>query len=382
MTCSLAALDQRTEISRWLFCERFPDWDLALVVVSELHSVIEPMWHGLGPSIRCMTTRAPRRRGLALNAYTNRWIDWWERWSNRFPMRPSLPFPCMAWDPTSPTSRQCCFCPSFFLYRLQFGHALYEPRPEWRGSQGLPLLDDNESWEYAVKCCLKAPQPTVSGNMRALLNRLPAWISSRLLPQAEPRQRGDARLDLSLDWMPVTHYQPHWPRMRAFALPAFYDGRIRINLVGRESHGRVQLKDYDDVCREIEDLLKACRDPRTGATAVASIDRSSPRDPQAVNGTSADIAVVWRGTPLALTHKDLGLIGPAPFRRTGGHTGGHGVCYLKCHGSVPCDQGIRSSFDVAPTILHLLGQPMPANISGHSLFASNPSNKQEIADQE
>ena len=62
----VAALDQRTRIARWLFCERFPDWDLALVVVSELHSVIESMWHGWDPShpLHDHDSAAPARRGV------------------------------------------------------------------------------------------------------------------------------------------------------------------------------------------------------------------------------------------------------------------------------------------------------------------------------
>ena len=32
---------------RWLLGERLPDWALALVIVSEAHSAIEGLWHGV-----------------------------------------------------------------------------------------------------------------------------------------------------------------------------------------------------------------------------------------------------------------------------------------------------------------------------------------------
>src|SRR5262249_2218858 len=31
----------------WVLTERLPEWDLAMVVVSEAHSAIEQMWHGI-----------------------------------------------------------------------------------------------------------------------------------------------------------------------------------------------------------------------------------------------------------------------------------------------------------------------------------------------
>jgi len=103
---------------------------------------------------------------------------------------------------------------------------------------------------------------------------------------------------------------------------------------------------------------------------VESVEKCCSDNPQALDMSNADLNVLWRGAPLALTHKNLGLIGPAPFRRTGGHTGGQGICYIKSPGTVDGDRGIRSSFDVAPTILQMLSQPIPSNVSGRSLLSS------------
>src|SRR5438270_862245 len=65
----------------------------------------------------------------------------------------------------------------------------------------------------------------------------------------------------NLSWMPATRYAAFWPSMPAFALPSFYDGRIRINLAGRESRGAVTPRRYRAVRDEIVELLQACRDP-------------------------------------------------------------------------------------------------------------------------
>jgi hypothetical protein len=163
-------------------------------------------------------------------------------------------------------------------------------------------------------------------------------------------------------------YRPHWRAMKAFALPSFYDGRIRINLAGREADGRVHAPDYAAQCDELEALLRECRDPATGAEVVGHVERFGGRGPLAVGPTEPDLAVVWRGTFCALEHPTLGRVGPVPFRRTGGHTGPFGLAYLCNAGVGPGDRGVRSAFDVAPTLCELLGEAPPDGLSGASLL--------------
>src|SRR5262249_43006738 len=131
----------------------------------------------------------------------------------------------------------------------------------------------------------------------------------------------DSPLWTSIDWMPAARYQHHWRSMRAFALPSFYDGRIRINLVGRERHGGIPVAKYKALCDEIEALLLECRDPSTGEPMVDYIERAEARDPLTLGPTESDLVVVWKGVSCALDHPRLGRVGPVPFRRTGGHTG-------------------------------------------------------------
>ena len=66
-------------------------------------------------------------------------------------------------------------------------------------------------------------------------------------------------------------------------------------------------------------------------------------------------------------HPRHGLIGPAPLRRTGGHTGGHGLLLIVGPGIEPGHAGLASTFDVTPTIVSLLGQPVPEGFSGRPL---------------
>jgi predicted AlkP superfamily phosphohydrolase/phosphomutase len=156
--------------------------------------------------------------------------------------------------------------------------------------------------------------------------------------------------------------------MTAFALPSFYDGRIRINLSGRESGGRVAVSEYEAVCDEIEALLVACRDPATGNEIVQDIERVASRVPLTLGPTESDMVVVWKGTFCALDHPTLGRVGPVPFRRPGGHTGRFGMAYVSSVKLEAGDKGVRSSFDVVPTLIELLGEPLPEGLSGASLL--------------
>jgi predicted AlkP superfamily phosphohydrolase/phosphomutase len=164
--------------------------------------------------------------------------------------------------------------------------------------------------------------------------------------------------------------------MPAFALPSYYDGKVRINLQGRERDGIVPLSEYDATCEAIEALLRQCIDPRTGESVVGLIERPG-RDPMGLGGTEADIDVFWRGAANVLHHPRLGRLGPLPFRRPGGHTGETGVAYFAGEGIPLGRHGTRSAFDVVPTLFEMLGEAQPPHLTGESflpmLLAGSPS---------
>jgi hypothetical protein len=236
---------------------------------------------------------------------------------------------------------------------------MHQPSRWSAAEDGVPLLGANESWTAAI-------QP--------LSSRLTAGIAAaesgrrRLVASIAGRREDSEPLRLPLVWMPATRYQPHWRQMRAFALPSFYDGRIRVNLAERERHGTVAPAEYAGVCDEIEELLGSCRDPRTGESVVAFIERNPRVEPRSLGPTESDMVVVWQGSPLAIEHPRLGAIGPIPYRRTGGHTGRFGVAYLAGQGMATGNRGIRSSFDVVPTIVELLGAPPIQGLSGSPML--------------
>jgi hypothetical protein len=130
----------------------------------------------------------------------------------------------------------------------------------------------------------------------------------------------------------------------------------------------VPLANYDQMCQDIAGVLSQCRDPISGASVVDSIEYGAKQHALERDPSAPDMTIVWKGMSLAFEHPTLGIIGPVPFRRVGGHTGPFGVAYLAANGITAGDRGKRSSFDVVPTIFDLLNEPVPQHISGRSLL--------------
>jgi len=167
------------------------------------------------------------------------------------------------------------------LYRHAFGHPLLRLPSEWIAfPKCVPILSEDESWDVARKSWVPALEPKASpGAVRSIARRLPRPVKELLkrgwsAASAAWRSGDVPPTRTALDYMPGYHYREHWRQMPAFALPSFLDGRIRINLSGRERDGVVALSQYEETCRTLQTLLGECRGP---ARAIQSLPRSRGR---------------------------------------------------------------------------------------------------------
>jgi len=136
-------------------------------------------------------------------------------------------------------------------------------------------------------------------------------------PQAQAA-RGDP-----LAWQPANWYRPSWPRMRAFALPTYSEGLVRINVAGREAQGIVPVHEFATTCAAVEGTLRALRDAHTGHAMVREVIRT--RDAafeRGRGGAPADLIVLWQeeAPTDCVESAHLGRIGPLPYFRSGGHS--------------------------------------------------------------
>ncbi len=181
--------------------------------------------------------------------------------------------------------------------------------------------------------------------------------------------------NVELGWMPAVWYSPLWSSMKAFALPAYADGHIRINLKGRDRNGIVASEEYAGVCTEITDILYRLRDGRSGELLVKDVirTRKSPLDSNP-KLPDPDLVVVWHTIATDLIDSpDIGRIGPITYNRPGGHRE-HGFFMAKGPG-INSDIQLRDgrAVDVGATILDLMGAEIPAHFDGQSLLTNSLS---------
>jgi predicted AlkP superfamily phosphohydrolase/phosphomutase len=347
------AVEVRSRATQWLFGDRLPDWDLALTVVSEYHSAVEALWHGVDAAhpLCSQPSAAAARRGLeAVYEAGDRMLA---GLMERFPEARLVLFSPHGMGPNQADVPSMLLLPEL-LFRETFDRPFFK-EPEWRKTpDGVPLLEPDGSWQEQIS----AGFPGAGGPFERWGRRIGGLL--RRLGALQAAQSG------SLDWMPAARYKAFWRRMPAFALPAYYDGRVRINLIGRERDGLVAADRYGEMCDHVEILIRQCRDAITGEPISATFIRPAA-DKFGVAPSEADLVIVWDGAPLGLIHPRLGQIGPIPYRRTGGHTGGHGVAYFSDSAGLE-NVTQMSAFDLVPTVLQMAKHPPLQGISGRSVF--------------
>jgi len=347
------AVRVRSAATRWLFGERIPDWRFAAVVVSESHSAIEQFWHGFDAThlLAGVPSAAAAREALAAvyEAIDALIGDLAEAFSDA----DLVVFSMHGMGDNKSDIPAMVLVPEL-LYRNAFGRP-FAKQPTWPTLPGgTPILAADDDWDKVMRQVV--PWPNVPGLAFARLRRL--FGDKRPLP-------GRAQAG-GIGWMPAARYSAFWPSMPAFALPAYYDTWVRLNVVGREANGRVAAEAYDATRRAIVDLIAECRDPLSGREVIETV-RLPDRAPMDIGPTEADIYLSFASGTTGFRHPRLGTIGPIPYRRTGGHTGDWGFLFVCGSGVAPGDRGAADAFDVVPTIIDLLGAPARPDLSGTSL---------------
>lgn len=232
-----------------------------------------------------------------------------------------------------------------------------------------PLGPRREVWMRAVWTLREFSNP-----IRAFVHRHTrlrvSWLFDKLFgSEFGPPHPLDG--ERTLRWSPPMWYRPLWPQMKAFALPTFSNGLVRLNVRGREANGIVEPADYDRTCDEISELIRDLKDARTGKPIVRDIvrTRKSALD-TGKHCADADLTVIWNPTPADVVDSSkYGRIGPVPFFRTGAHKP-RGFFAASGAGIVPGKRQSIELVDLAPTILDLLGVAPPNHFDGQSAMTA------------
>jgi predicted AlkP superfamily phosphohydrolase/phosphomutase len=159
-----------------------------------------------------------------------------------------------------------------------------------------------------------------------------------------------------------------WPRTTAWGEGGYYS-RVFLNVEGREPEGKVAPEDYERVRSELKEKLEALGDDEgrpIGTVAHRPEDLYDER-----NGIPPDLLVYFGD----LYWRSVGQVGTGTVHVFENDTGpddanhAHEGLYVLAAEGVPAGEGpTRDLRDIAPTILELLGEPVPAEMEGRSLL--------------
>lgn len=359
----------RADVVAWL-AERF-DWDLLVTTLSEPHSGGHHFWHSTDSGHPYFDLPATRRAGESLLQVYRAVDDSLGRIIEALPDDTTVVVFAVHGMRTNESDIPSLALLPELLHRLDFGRGLLRVPGlrRWRRAGCPPVVPDSaRGAETRVADAFAADR---RGRVKRLLRqRLPRAIVARKR-RAQLRREGwtdrtsapverDVDADevaarrLTLGWQPPTWYAAHWPKTRAFALPTYSDGHVRMNVAGREGQGTVDPANFQAECDRVKAELLACRDPRTGRSVVQQVIQTR-ETPEQGRGPLADLIVLWEPYTNSFEHPGVGIIGPFPHLRTGEHTN-NGFLFAAGPGIEPCDLAQGSSLDVPPTILSLLGR--------------------------
>ena len=360
----LQGLERRGAIMRALLAEH--PADLALLAFSELHIAGHHFWHLSDRRHPAYRRNQPPLPDFLLDIYraTDRVLG---ELLEQAPAGDNL----LVFSPEGGAANWCDLNSMVFLPELMFrwnfpGRSLMAGRAAEGEPAGLITRPRFKDWVRTVwsEHYANLPPGWVPGWLRPFFRKM-AGAPGCHLPFYALRRLG------ALQWQPAAWYRPWWPQMKAFALPSYGDGCIRINLKGREPRGIVAPGDYAGICRELGEWLRGLRDPRTGMALVSEV--IIPREPRggiaADRLPDADLLVLWRGQANDMIEEQTtGRLGPVPFWKSGSHQP-NGFVIGRGPG-IPRQAagGGARVIDLAPTVLSLLDCPLPAHLAGRPLF--------------
>ena len=162
-----------------------------------------------------------------------------------------------------------------------------------------------------------------------------------------------------------------WPRTKAYSLGNI--GQIYLNVKGREPHGCVAAgEEYEALREEIIKRLKQLKDPITGEPVVEYIYRRE----EIYSGPSTDQAADIIFIPTRMEYFGFGEYEFGSHKVIEsverGISGTHRMNGMMLFYGEPIKSGLRldgaSLIDLAPTILHLMGEPVLKDMDGKVLL--------------
>jgi predicted AlkP superfamily phosphohydrolase/phosphomutase len=231
----------------------------------------------------------------------------------------------------------------------------------WLLQEGYLALEDSAYVRQKHWCYKRGVTPEWLYNVMRRLG-----LGSHRVSRFRGKQNGP--LDRLAESVFLSRRHVNWARTRAYAQGNF--GQIFLNIKGRQPNGCVDPSDARSLLQDLKAALMVIPHPDTGAPLVQHVYEREELYNGPYSILAPDLTVVltdWRYRTIGLhdftTHR---VISPA-FGPTGDHRL-EGI--LIAAGSAfrsDATADRASLLDIAPTVLHLLGLPIPGDVDGRVL---------------
>ena len=169
----------------------------------------------------------------------------------------------------------------------------------------------------------------------------------------------------------LMHLRPElvdWEQTRAWGEGGYYC-RLNLNVAGREPQGTVAPEEFDVLREELQQKLEALGDDQGRPIGTVTYRPEDLYREQ--NGIPPDLLVYFGD----LGWRSIGQVGTGSVHvfenDTGPDDANHapdGVYIVSGNGVGAGEGEQRPIFDIGPTLLALLGEPVPAEMEGQSLI--------------
>jgi predicted AlkP superfamily phosphohydrolase/phosphomutase len=224
-------------------------------------------------------------------------------------------------------------------------------------------------WQLLPEILVRLGYGTAAPAVRSIRSRLPRPAREAIKAVLPDRLR--ARLK---DTMGISAQPFELAQTRAAAVMNGMNGAIRINVRGRDPHGSVEPgEEYEAICDELAAALSELRDKETGESVVTKVVKTNDaysREDRHPN--LPDLVVRFReDRPIvSVTSPRIGTVTePArdrEFPRSGDHTA-VSRAWLVDPRVESGATGRARLIDLAPTMLAILGVPVPEQLDGRPL---------------
>jgi len=186
---------------------------------------------------------------------------------------------------------------------------------------------------------------------RRVFKLLPSEIREKILGNLGPKSISEVEID--------------WENTKAYGYSSA--GDIYLNVKGRDPQGSVDPEEYETIRDEIIKKLKSLKDPKTGEKLNIQVFKREEIYDIGVQNENLPDLVVLVNEDINGINTNIGIGEVVSYGKGGNHRL-HGIFLAYGPGIKKSQRVDAKIYDIAPTIIHIFGLPIPNDMDGRVLM--------------